>query len=84
MSYEAMELLLDGHVPLNEQTGSGPWAQCTLCLTWDTVTKDTIDQIEQMEEGSEWLCCICAKVRKDLAEQGVDTMERVADEEPAK
>merc|ERR1712166_788177 len=84
MSFEAMELLLDGHVPLNEQTGSGPWARCTLCLTWDTVTQDTIDQIAQMAEGSEWLCCICAKVRKDLAEQGVDTMERVADKEPAK
>ena len=45
MSNAALIELLQVHVPPNQVEGTGPWALCTLCDTWQTVSQDKLDQI---------------------------------------
>ena len=47
MSNEALISLLQAHVPPNQVEGTGPWALCTLCVTWETVSQDIVDQIDR-------------------------------------
>ena len=86
MSNAALIKLLEAHVPPDQVAGTGPWALCTLCETWQTVSQDKMDQIDrEAAEGegeSEWLCCMCTASDQAIGEQGDESVGQT-DEEPA-
>ena len=76
MLHSSMQLL-EAHVAPDQVVGTSPWAQCTICTIYQTITEDEFAEIQKEPAESEWLYCMCTTARQAVGEQSDHVVDQL-------